>query len=156
MIIHQITNYVCLKLLPLMYTLDYYDILFFFCQITKAAKQSFQHLNYVTFSNKRTRSATNNKLLHNYSSNNKICNSYFNHLPRLWNALPPINTDLHLNSIKTLIYEFHWNHFTEHFNPNNSCTYHFVCPCYNCCNIARIPKHTNFVIMMLQVGSYCL
>ena len=138
MTIHQITNYVC-QLLPLMHTLDYYDILFF----VKSLKQPSNHfniLNYVRFSKNRTRSATNNKVLHNYSCNNKIPNSYFYHLSRLWNAFAPI--DLHLNSIKTLIYEFLWNHFTEHFNPNNSCTYHFVCPCYNCCDITH--SHSKF------------
>jgi len=125
-----------LQLLPLMYTLDYYDIV-------KSLKQPSNHfniLNYVTFSKNRIKSATNNKLLHNYSCNNKIRNSYFNRLPRLWNLLPPINTDLHLNSIKTLIYESLWNHFTELFNSNNSCAYQFVCPCYNCCNIACTPN----------------
>ena len=122
--------------------IDYYHILFF----VKSVKQPSNHfniLNYVTFSKNRTRSATNNKLLYNYSSNNKIRNSYFNYLPRLWNSLPPINTDLHLNSIKTLICEFLWNHYTEHFNSNNSYSYHFVCPCYNCCNI-NIAHTPNF------------
>ena len=71
----------------------------------KSLKQPSDHfiiLNYVAFSNSRTRSATAHKLLHNYSSN-KISNFYFNHLPRLWNALPPINTELHFNTIKLII-----------------------------------------------------
>ena len=128
-----------LKLLPLMYTLDYYDLLFF----VKSLKQPSDHfniLNYVAFSNSRTRSATAHKLRHNYSPNNKIRNSYFNRLPRLWNALPPINTELHLTTIKSTIYNYLWSHFTEHFNPNDSCTYHFLCPCYNCCNISPTPN----------------
>ena len=128
-----------LKLLPLLYMLDFYDILFF----VKSLKQPhlrFNIFNYVSFSTSRTRSATTHKLLHNYSRNNKTRNFYFNRLPRLWNTLPPINIDVHLNTIKSLIYDHLWNHFAEHFNPNTSCTYHFHCPCYNCCNIATTPN----------------
>ena len=71
----------------------------FFCGISKNIQPSdrFNILNYVTFSYSRTRSATAHKLLHNYSSNNKICNFYFNHLPILGNALPPINTSTQSN-----------------------------------------------------------
>jgi len=81
-----------------MYTLDFYDLLFF----VKSLKQLSDHFNildHVTFSTNRTRSATAHKFLYNYSSNNKNRNSYFNRLPRLWNALPPINTEftLHYN-----------------------------------------------------------
>ena len=68
-----------LQLLPLMYILDFYTL--FFVESLKQPSNHFNILNYATFSKNRKRSATNNKLLHNYSSNNKIRNSYFNCLP---------------------------------------------------------------------------
>ena len=124
MIIHRITDCSCLM---------------FFVKSLKQFSDHFNILNYVAFSNSRTRSATPYKLHHNYSPSNKIRNSYFNHLPRLWNALPPIDIELHFTIIKSTIYKYLWSHFTEHFNPSDSCTYHFLCPCYNCCNIAPNP-----------------
>jgi len=79
------------------------DVYSWFLQFVKCLKQPSDHfsiLDHVTFSTGRTRSATVHKLLRNYSSNNRINNSYFNRLPRLWNALPPINTELHFTTIK--------------------------------------------------------
>ena len=81
-----------LDLLPLMYILDYYDILFFI----KAFQQPSSHSNinhYITFSHANTRSSTTNKLHHVHTHNNCFHNFYFNRMPRLWNSLPPI--DLH-------------------------------------------------------------
>ena len=100
MIIHRITDCSCLM---------------FFVKSLKQFSDHFNILNYVAFSNSRTRSATPYKLHHNYSPSNKIRNSYFNHLPRLWNALPPIDIELHFTIIKSTIYKYLWSHFTEHF-----------------------------------------
>ena len=55
-----------LDLLPLMYTLDFYDIMFFI----KALKQPSNHFNiydHVSFSTENTRSSSNNKLNHVYT-----------------------------------------------------------------------------------------
>ena len=111
-----------------------------FSSLLNPSSNHFNIWNHVTFSNNRIRSTTTKKLMHTYSPNNKVRNFYFNRLPRLWNALPPINTDLSLSTIKSVIYNHFWNHFTEHFNTNNSCTYHFLCPCYNCCNFTPTPN----------------
>jgi len=72
-----------LKLLPLMYIFLIFTIYCFFVKSLKQPSDHFNILDHVTFSTSRTRSATTHKLLHNYSSNNKIRNSYFNRLPRL-------------------------------------------------------------------------
>ena len=57
---------------------------------------------------------------------------YFNRLPRLWNALPPINLNLPIYLIKSQLKFFLWNHFLLNFDSNNYCTYHFLCPCNSC------------------------
>ena len=108
-------------------------------------------ITYVTFCDNNTRSATIHKLCHNYSSNNKIWHFYFNQLPRLWNALLPINIDSQLPIIKPVIYEHLWIHFITHFNHNNSYIYHFHWPCHNCCNLTLLP----FLSFLTWIMLYC-
>jgi len=45
------------------------------------------------------RSATAHKMFHNYLSNNRTYNFYFNPSPDFW-CFSPINTELHFNTIK--------------------------------------------------------
>jgi len=125
-----------LDLLPLMYTLDFYDIIFFI----KALKQPSSHFNfniydYISFSTANTRSSSRNKLNHVYSSNNYTRNFYFNRITRLWNKLPIIGLNLSLPTIKAKIYNYLCQHFTMNFIADNPCTYHFYCRCSNCCNV---------------------
>ena len=123
-----------LDLLPLMYTLDFYDIMFFI----KALKQPSNHFNiydHVSFSTANTRSSSNNKLNHVYTSNNYTRNFYFNRISRLWNKLPSIDLSQPLSVIKVNIYKYLHQHFILHFLANNPCTYHFCCRCSNCYNV---------------------
>ena len=75
--------------------------------------------------------------------NNKIRNSYFVRLPRLWNSLPPIDLNQSFSSIKTYIYNYLWKHFEANFNQFNPCTFHYSCTCSNC---YQRNQTTNFVI----------
>ena len=96
------TQLLKLGLLPLMYILDFYDILFFI----KAFQQPSSHFNinhYITFSHANTRFSTTNKLHYVHTHNNCFHNLYFNRLPRLWNSLPPIDLTKSLSSIISLI-----------------------------------------------------
>ena len=79
-----------------MYLLDLSGILFFIKSI-KLPSDNFNVLHFVSFSSSNTRSSSHNKLNHNYSRSNKIRNSYFVRLLRLWNSLPPI--DLNQNHL---------------------------------------------------------
>jgi len=74
-----------LGILPLMYTLDLYDIMFFI----KALQQPSTHFNiyYVSFSTSNTRSSSTNKLNHVRTNSNYNRNFYFNRIPRIWNQL---------------------------------------------------------------------
>jgi len=128
------TRLLKLDLLPLMYILDFYDIMFFI----KALKQPSNHFNileYVSFSTANTRSSSRNKLNHVHTSNNYTRNFYFNRISRLWNKLPTIDLSQSLPTIKAKIYCYLSQHFNRHFTADNPCTYHFCCRCSNCCNV---------------------
>ena len=71
---------------------------------------SFNIHNYFTFSFNCTRSASHHKLVHKLARTNVTKNSYFYRLPRLWNALPPIDLNLSFMSIKHNLKQFFWNH----------------------------------------------
>ena len=120
-----------LQLLPLTMLYELNDILFFVKSLKKP-NTSFNINNYFTFSSNCTRSASHHKLVHKLARTNVIKNSYFYRLPRLWNALPPIDLNLSFLSIKHNLKQFFWNHFVNNFNPNYSCTLHFLCPCHKC------------------------
>ena len=63
---------------------------------------------------------------------NKIRNSYFVRLPRLWNSLPPIDLNQSFSSIKTYIYNYLLKHFEVNFNQFDPCSFHYLCTCSNC------------------------
>ena len=128
------TRLLKLDLLPLMYLLDFYDIVFFI----KALKQPSAHFNifhYVSFSATNTRSTSTNKLVHVHSNNNYTRTFYFNRLPKLWNKLPFINLNHSISTIKTTIYTYLQDHFKNNFVSDKPCTYHFCCRCSNCYNL---------------------
>ena len=66
------------------------DILFLIKSIRNPTN-SFNINNYITFYTGSSRLAKAHKLQHSYGANNISRHSYFNRIPRLWNALPVIN-----------------------------------------------------------------
>ena len=116
------------------------DVMFFVSSIRNPTK-SFNILQYVNFSGNFTRASVNYKLVHHMSRTNKVKHFYFHRLPRLWNSLPTINLDQSLSSIKFKLRQFFWSHFVKHFNPENPCSFHFICPCAKC---AVLPVMYNF------------
>ena len=93
---------------------------------------AFNVHNYSSFNSNCTRSTSHHKLVHKVVRTNVTKNSYFYRLPCLWNAVPSINLNLSFTSIKSSLKLFFWNHFVNNFDPNNSCTLHFLCPCHKC------------------------
>ena len=122
-----------LHLLPLMYRLELNDIMFFVSSV-KNPSPHFNILNYFTFCHHSisTRSATKSKLQLSFSSSSLVHHSFFHRLPRLWNSLPEIDLSRSIVSIKQFVTERLIDHFNDHFNPDDPCTYHFLCPCYRC------------------------
>ena len=99
---------------------------------------SLEHIcihSYITFPNSSTRSTTHLKLKHSLVKSNTIDHFYFNRLPRLWNSLPTFNLDLPISTIKKKLLRFFWDHFNTHFQCNNPCTFHYVCPCAKCVHL---------------------
>ena len=120
-----------LSILPLMYQYEIADILFLIKSL-KCPTNSFNINNHITFFTGSSRLAIAHKIRHTFSSNNSNRHSYFNRIPRLWNALPVINLNQSMNIIKRLLKTYMTNHFLANYNPNNSCTLHFLCPCSRC------------------------
>ena len=108
-----------------------------FCQIIENPNDCFDISNYLQFTTCNTRSS-NIQLVHTRSSNNSSRHFYFNCLPQLWNALPPINLDLPIYLIKSQLKSFLWNRFLLNFDSNNYCSYHFLCPCNSCMSIPYV------------------
>ena len=138
---HMYTDYkshlIRLNLLPITYILDIADIMFLIKSL-KNPTDNFYILNYVSFSNNQTRSS-NYKLKHTFISTNQSRNFYCN---RIWNALPVIDLSAPVLTIKLKIKIFMWNHFTAHFDPDDTCSFGFLCPCQRCHN-APLPINYN-------------
>ena len=131
-----------LQILPLMYTLELLDIVF----CLKSLKSPSTHFNihdYITFATGPIWSSTFNKLEHNYklALNNVTRHSYFYRLTRLWNSVPPIDYTLSVSTNKQIIYKHLWNNFIHHFNPDNPCTFSYLCPCNTCAYITPVILH---------------
>ena len=119
-----------LNLLPLMMELENADVMF----LVKSLKFPSDHFNicdYLQFCSRPTRACHNLKLKHSLCRSNLECSFYFNRIPRLWNSLPPLSIHLSLSlydkiqATKILLGSIN-------FNPNNVCTYHYLCPCPKC------------------------
>ena len=122
------------------------DIIFF----VKCIKQPTKYFNikeFVSFSTSNTRSSTSLKLRHSVSRNNYLSHFYFNRLPRLWNSLPCIETDLSIATIRSKLHQFLWSKFITNFDPNDVCTYHYLCPCLTC---SKLPISLNSSLLQLN------
>jgi len=45
-----------------------------------------------------------------------------------------IDLSLPINVIKSKVRNILWHHFVINFDSDDPCTYHYFCPCTNCCN----------------------
>ena len=79
-----------------------------------------------------TRSSTTHKLVHNYTRTSTHRHFYFNRIIRLWNNLPPIDLSKSVQCIKSHLYSHLWNNFLCNFDPNDTCSFHYLCPCSSC------------------------
>ena len=99
-----------LNLLPLMYTFELNELVFTLKSL-KYPSPSFNITDYITFADGNTRSSSSGKMIHVRNNNNADRHFFFNRIPRLWNALPPIDLSLSIKTNKTRIYKFLWSHF---------------------------------------------
>ena len=128
-----------LSLLPLMYIYELNDAIFFIKSL-KTPTDGLKITDYLSFSSGTTRSATNSKLVHKHSRLNTKRHFYFIRIPKICNSLPPINLSHSTSTIKSKLSEHMWSHFLINFNPDISCSFHFICPC-NHCNCTPHPHY---------------
>ena len=121
-----------LNLLPLMYNFELQDLLFLIKSL-KSPTDNFNIHDYITFARGSTRSGLHQKLNHSRSQTAIQHHFYFNRIVRLYNSFPIIDLSLPLNTIKRRIINHLWTHFIHHFNPERTCSLHFLCPCHRCC-----------------------
>ena len=124
-------RFLSLKLLPLMMEYEIADIMF----LVKCLKSSSDHFNicdFVEFCAHSTRGSSSLKLKHKLCRTHLDRNFYFNRIPRLWNSLPTLDINLPLPAIKSRLRQFFWDQFMSKFDSNNTCSFHYLCPCPRC------------------------
>ena len=129
-----------LDLLPLMYYLELNDVMF--CvQSLKSPSVHFNILDYVSFSSQATRSGTHCRMTHLRSFTHMSRHYFFNRIARLWNSIPLLDLTCSTATIKSRLLSFFKAQFMVSFDPSNTCTLHFLCPCSRC---SHFPSVTNF------------
>ena len=127
-----------LQLLPLMYWLELQDLMFL-VKCIKDPSDNFNISSHITFINSTTRASRLNHLQHNYCRSTTIRHFYFNRIASLWNSLVThIDLSLSIHTIKRNILTALWDHFLLNFDPNNPCTFHYICPCSSCSIIPHL------------------
>jgi len=118
------------------------------CFLSRDPSQSFNVMDFVEFCSGSTRSSTFLKLKQRMSKLNSIKHFYFNRLaiPRLWNSLPSMDPKDPLCATKQKLRHCLWNHFVAHFDPENPCSFHYVCPCRKC---SLLPISNKFKVSVL-------
>ncbi len=129
---------ISLDLLPLMYTYELQDIMFIVSHL-KAPSKDFDLSELILFSSQRTRSSQGTKMIHRRNNTNLSRHNFFNRIPRLWNSLPPIDLDQSLGFIKCFVQAYLLDQFLTNFDANNSCSFHFRCPCSKCGHFCHPP-----------------
>ena len=129
-----------LNMLPLMMQYEIADIMFLIKSMNNTSDR-FNIKNFISFCISVTRSSSYLKLRHTVSKRNIQSHFYFNRIPRLWNSLPLLDISLSTTTIRAKLRKYLWNHFLTNFDPNNICTYHYVCPCLHC---SKLPIQSQF------------
>ena len=104
-----------LNLLPLMYIFELNEI-FFILKSLKYPSSSFNIADYISFAHGNTRSSTGSNMIHVRNNNNTSRHFFFNRIPRLWNALPPMDLPLSITTNKRKVYNFYGYIFYLTFN----------------------------------------
>ena len=123
---------ISLNHLPLMQFFEIANIMFMVNSL-KNQSHRFNINKYVSIQNSNTRTSDKITLKH------IRCGTYKEqHFLLLQNtkiieqtASPKLIT-INTKSIKTKLFEMFWLHFQSHFDPDNSCTFHYLCPCSSC------------------------
>ena len=89
--------------------------IFFILKSLKYPSPSFSITDYISFADGNTRSSMRSKMIHVRNNNNTSRHFFFNRIPRLWNALPPMDL-LSITTNKRKVYNFYGHIFYLTFN----------------------------------------
>ena len=128
---------IALQLLPLVYLLELDDILFCLSRIKSPPFISPSLILSPSISMPQICYSLE-KVAYPYSKTNHSKHFYFNKLPRLWNALPPIDLEASIITTKKKLKDLFYNYFIN-FDSINSCSYHFQCPNSKCSYSSPLP-----------------
>ena len=119
---------VALQMLPLMMQLELYCIMFLFNALRSLPTSSiFQPISLSVLTPHVPLPLSNSNIL---CAERILCNiSISTECLRFGTLYPALNINQSISSIKRSIHQFLWDHFMQHFNSDNVCTYHFLCPC---------------------------
>ena len=125
-------------LLPLIYWLELQDIMFLVkCLYIQQPTANPEIARLVSFSCSNTRAGqTGNKLNAKLNRTTSSRHFYTSQIVRHWNAFPVgvINLTNSFASInlKRWVRDYLIQHFIQNFDPQNTCSFHFICPCSGC------------------------
>jgi hypothetical protein len=131
-----------LKLLPLSYRREFYDLIFFVKSLRKLV--NYNILDYISFQTNPEQRLTRNRLLGltlqapKYKKHGSL-QFYPARIARLWNSLHiDLRTKLvspaPLPEIKSLLNKHYFDRLSNTFNPDNTCTFVTACICPTCRN----------------------
>ena len=98
-----------------MYILELNEIVFILKSL-KHPSPSFNITIFISFADGNIRSSTRGKMIHVRNNNNTSRHFFFNRIPRLWNALPPMDLSLSITTNKRKVYNFYGHIFYLTFN----------------------------------------
>ena len=125
------TRLSALDLLPISYWLELLDLLFV-VKCLRDPSDNFCITDYISFSTNQTRARSHNRLAVKYARTSTYRHFYFNRITRLWNSVGIVDPNDSLASNKFRLTKYFWNHFVNHFDPGDTCTFHVCCPCSQC------------------------
>ena len=121
-----------LELLPLMYQLDYYDVMFFITSL-KYPSINFNITNFLKFSCSNTRSSTSDKLCPHLFLQQYTSQLLFQSFPKNLEFTSTNQLEPTYCNYQALSEISHVEPFPIcNFNSDDPCTFHFNCTCRNC------------------------
>ena len=123
-----------------MYWLELQDIMFLVSCLQNQSDHVIEHFNITDFiqpCTSGTRSSAHSKLKCTtpLSPNNHTSFFYFTQVVKLWNSLAEIDLALSWQTIRYNLKSHLYDHFLANFNPDSTCTWHYLCPCSSCSSI---------------------
>ena len=137
-----------LNLLPLMYIYELNDLMFLIKSLNIPI-ENFDIKDFISFNTSSTRYGSHLKLCHPRASSTNHHHFYYKIMESYASNRYIITFTCH----KANLTKYLWNHFTANFNSDNSCPYHYLCPCYQ---HSRQPTSFNNLISATDTNNHLI